>query len=90
MSMACGEAVPRMLLMLVPSPGVFFGNPARIAASITPEALVPPSASLMFSCAKTVLTEWAVAFRRSILPNCSPLPPPKFGTLPRGSVGLAN
>src|SRR5664279_1634845 len=89
MSRTCGEAVPKMLLMLVPSPAVHpmawldpgqaFGSPAAMAASRTPVALAPGAARAMFSCAKTVLTEFARAVRRSILPNCSL---PKFWTLP--------
>ena len=79
MSMTVVSAVPKMLLILVPNPGVHpfvdfgfggqaFGSPARIAASRTPVAVFPPSARSMFSCAKTVLTESARAFLRSMRP----------------------
>src|ERR1035437_2421739 len=96
MSRRCGEALPKMLLMLVPSPAVHplawlepgqgFGSPAAMAASRTPVALAPGAERAMFSCAKTVLTEFARAVRRSILPNCSLA---KFGTRPRGFGGVA-
>src|SRR5664280_40795 len=97
MSRTWGEAVPKMLLILVPSPAVHprawldpgqpFGSPASMAASRTPVALVPGAARAMFSCAKTVLTEFARAVRRSILPYDSL---PKFWTLPRGFPFLAS
>ena len=63
MSMMCGEAVPNVLVGSIPSPSVDSGMPAAIAA-----AFVEAGPILRLSRTNAVLTEDAVALRRSIWP----------------------
>ena len=63
-STTCGEAVPRTLVSVSSRPAVFSGIPAAIAAF-----LVFAGPTLLLRPTKTVLTDLAVARRRSIIPK---------------------
>src|SRR5664280_2241051 len=67
MSIGCGEAGPRQHAGTGSGAGVLSGMPALMAAS---RDLSGPILTL--SCAKTVFTDCAVAFTRSITPKLAP------------------
>ena len=84
MSMTLVEAVPRMLVVSSPSPGLFCGIPALIAAA---RVFAGPISTL--SRRNAVLTEWAVAYDRLMSPYDTPPLLPSGLSRPGSLSGLA-